>query len=161
GERVVDEDVDAAVAIDGGGDQALAVLGPGDVDDHRVRGGAGGGRLGGDALAGRLGAPAQHQVSALARERQPDGAAEAGAGARAPAHEAAEEAGAHDASSASGTTRVRGSGWSAARTQRQHMVPRAWPQVSIQLGKRSRSGARCATTTRTEPSGSRRAAPLL
>src|SRR5262249_36601699 len=61
-------------------------------------------------------------------------------------------------SSASFTTRVRGSGCSFAPIQRQHIVPWRCPAVSIQFG---RPGSSWATTTRTEPSGSRTAVCLF
>ena len=47
-------------------------------------------------------------------------------------------------------TRASGCGWLSARIQRQHIVPRRWPAVSIQL---SAPGFVWATTMRTEPSG--------
>ena len=56
---------------------------------------------------------------------------------------------AHPEISASFTTRVLGSGCSRALTQRQHMVPRACPQVVSQL---STPGSSWASTTRTLPS---------
>ena len=80
-EGVVDQHVDAAELGDGGVDEALAVLGAGDVGRYRQRAAAEGAHLGRDRRQLVGAARRQRDVGALARQGEGDVAPHAGADA--------------------------------------------------------------------------------